>query len=112
MSALQDSYQIEKETHILSFTIPSVLNSSLEKVDYPVEAFMDGRKLIKVEFDDFQYFYVKGKEVNTILNHESKSDVFSVQVKSASGDSHSLDFNHEHFSLAAKMYLTCAENIT
>ncbi|WP_194868224.1 hypothetical protein [Pseudoalteromonas sp. PPB1] len=111
LSALQDSYQIEKEIHILSFAIPSVFNSSFEKVDYPVEAFMDGEKLSKVEVDGFQYFYVKGKKINAILNHQNKSDVFSVQVKSASGDLHSVDFNHEHFPLAAKMYLTCSENI-
>lgn len=112
LSELQKSYGFKKERHVLEFILPEVYNSSYVKVDYPLELYVNGEKLTKVQVKDTQYFYLTGKAVSAILARAENGHGFDAKLKSISGEIHTVKFNNEQLSLSTKMHFTCSENIT
>ncbi|AZZ97819.1 hypothetical protein [Pseudoalteromonas sp. R3] len=112
LSELQKSNGFQKGHHTLGFFISGVYNTSLAKVDYPFELYVNGDELNRLESKDGQYFYLTGKKVSDILTRAEKGDDFVVALKSASDEVFTVKFNNEQFPLGTKMYFTCSENIT
>ncbi|AOT08715.1 hypothetical protein [Pseudoalteromonas luteoviolacea] len=111
LSELQKSYGFQKGHHILGFIIHGAYNHSFGQVDYPLELYVNGGKLNKVQIEGVQYFYLMSNRVFDILAGAEKGISFDVELKSASGESFTVEYNYEQLSLSTKMYLTCSENI-